>query len=146
MKHNAVTKVLVDVVFNLPHWLVRCLNTGTVCNVSKHLLYIVPFVCSLESSLRDLPGVENVITRQLLGSSDHFLSTDNTDVVRGLQVFRSSVRVSEQRQKWEEKWTGVLARERISWVFIQLVLCVCAYCLLANNPQLKIIRSDERWG
>lgn len=44
---------------------------------------------------QDLPGVENVITRQFLGTSDHFLTTDDTDVVRSLQVLRSSIRISE---------------------------------------------------
>lgn len=68
------------------------------------------FVCSLESLLLsqvDLPGVENVITRQFLGSGDHFLSTDDADVVRGLQVFRSSIGVSEHRQKGDETTTHV---------------------------------------
>lgn len=43
------------------------------------------------------PGVENVVTRQFLCSGDHFLPTDDTDIVRGLQVLGGSIGVSEQR-------------------------------------------------
>lgn len=42
-----------------------------------------------------LPGVENVITRQFLGSSNHFFPTDDTDIVGSLQIFRSSIRIPE---------------------------------------------------
>lgn len=44
---------------------------------------------------RNVPGVENVVTRQFLGSSNHFLTTDDTDIVRSLQVFRGGIRVPE---------------------------------------------------
>lgn len=47
----------------------------------------------------DLPGVEDVIARQFLGSGHHLLSADDADVVRSLQVFGSGVGVSEHGQK-----------------------------------------------
>ena len=40
-----------------------------------------------------LPGVEDVIAGQFLGPGDHFLTADNADVVRGLQICGSSIRV-----------------------------------------------------
>lgn len=43
-----------------------------------------------------------MVAGQSLGSSNHFLTTDNADIVRSLQVFRSSIRVSEGTA--EEPW------------------------------------------
>lgn len=51
----------------------------------------------------DVPRVENVVARQLLGSSHHLFSADDTNVVRGLQVFRSRVWVSDQKEKQAQK-------------------------------------------
>lgn len=51
----------------------------------------------------DVPRVENVVARQLLGSSHHLFSADDTNVVGGLQVFRSRVWVSDQKQKQAQK-------------------------------------------
>lgn len=52
------------------------------------------------------PGVENMVTRQLLGSSHHLLSADDTNIVGGLQVFWSCIWVSEdQKEKQGKKIT-----------------------------------------
>lgn len=51
----------------------------------------------------DAPRVENVVARQLLGSSHHLFSADDTNVVGGLQVFRSRVWVSDQKEKQAQK-------------------------------------------
>ncbi len=79
------------------------------CGCWPHLIFRLFYLlavwnCLAESHFvqQDLPGVENVITWQFLGSSDHFLATDNTDIVRGLQVLRSSIRVSGHGEKWGE--------------------------------------------
>lgn len=51
----------------------------------------------------DVPRVENVVARQLLGSRHHLFSADDTNVVGGLQVFRSRVWVSDQKEKQAKK-------------------------------------------
>lgn len=99
------------VMFSLPHSLLFCLNAGPVFNADIELFV---FLCRLQSLHADsdllpqnLPGVKNVITRQFLGSSHHFFSTDDADVVWGLQIFRSSVWVSDHRQKREAEVNSV---------------------------------------
>jgi len=61
-----------------------------------------------------------VITRQFLGSGDHFLSTDDTDVVGGLQIFRSSVGVPEGRPRSEGKGTAENIRANTCTICIYL--------------------------
>lgn len=70
------------------------------------------FPAETEFLPHDLPGVENVITRQFFGSSDHFLPTDDTDIVGSLQIFRSSIRIPEHEndRQNEEKLEHVLYR------------------------------------
>lgn len=71
----------------------------------RHCLCLIMFLVSgllfwlIQTEEGDLPGVENVVARQFLGSSDHFLTAYDTNIVGGLQVFWSGIRVSEQRQK-----------------------------------------------
>lgn len=61
------------------------------------------FLTQAEGHDNDLPGVENMVTRQLLGSSHHLLSADDTNIVGGLQVFRSCIRVANQKEKTGKK-------------------------------------------
>lgn len=56
----------------------------------------------------DLPGMENVITRQFLGSCDHLFPTDDADVIGGLQIFRSSIRIAEQNKQKLQPMSFVL--------------------------------------
>lgn len=62
----------------------------------------------------DVPRVENVVARQLLGSSHHLFSANDTNVVGGLQVFRSRVWVSDQKEKQEKK---------LAWSYIYSLFC-----------------------
>lgn len=67
------------------------------------LLFNGQLQSTTRAASNDVPGVENVVARQLLGSSHHLFSADDTNVVGGLQVFRSRVWVSDQKEKQGEK-------------------------------------------
>lgn len=77
-----------------------------MCFTEYNLHYICIYVYmaeqqtqgAIQEKAKQQPRVKDMVARQLLGSSYHLFSTDDTHIVGSLQVLRSCIRVTKKDQ------------------------------------------------